>query len=426
MNAAAPSDAILDRLLSLHPKIIDLVLDRVLRLLAAMGNPERALPPVVHIAGTNGKGSTLAMIRAGLERGGASVHAYTSPHLVRFHERIRLSGNLIAEPELSALLEECEIANRGAPITFFEITTVAALVAFARHPADWCLLETGLGGRLDATNVVERPRLTIITPVSIDHQQYLGETVAEIAGEKAGILKPGVTCIVGPQPASALDVIERRAEVIGAPLLIHGQDWQVGREHGRIAYQDDAGLLDLDPPALIGAHQVTNAGLAVAALRALGQSDAVCQAGLSRVEWPARMQRLTQGPLVGRLPASAELWVDGGHNAAAGQAVADALSLMPGKTHLIVGMLNSKSAADFLRPLAKRAGHVRTVDIPGSEASYSAEALARIASDTGIQAEAAHSVEEALDNIIAHAPTPTRVLICGSLYLAGNVLRDHG
>ncbi|HUF87950.1 MAG TPA: Mur ligase family protein, partial [Thermohalobaculum sp.] len=305
--APQPSDAILERLLALHPRIIDLTLDRVWRLLGEMGDPQRLLPPVVHIAGTNGKGSTLAMIRAGMEAGGARVHAYTSPHLVRFHERVRLGGVLIPEADLAAVLAECERVNAGRPITFFEITTVAACLAFARAPADWTLLEVGLGGRLDATNVIDRPALTVITPVSLDHQQYLGETLAEIAFEKAGILKPGVPCVVGPQEDAARAVIEARAAELGAPVLMHGQDWMARAEHGRLVYEDARGRIDLDPPVLPGAHQFENAGMAIAALRTLGFDEAACRAAPARADWPARLQRLTRGPLAGRLPAGATL-----------------------------------------------------------------------------------------------------------------------
>jgi dihydrofolate synthase/folylpolyglutamate synthase len=429
-----PSDLLLDRLLKLHPKVIDLSLDRVWRLLATVGHPERVLPPVVHIAGTNGKGSVLAMIRAGLASAGLSAHAYTSPHLVRFHERIRVAGETIGEPALADLLAECEAANAGAPITFFEITTVAALLAFARSPADITLLEVGLGGRLDATNVVERPRLTVITPVSIDHQQYLGETLAEIAGEKAGILKPGVACIVGQQPEDALDVIEARAAAVGAPLLVHGRDWLVRPEHGRVVYQDEHCLLDLDPPRLLGQHQVGNGGVAIAALRALGLDQRAAQAALSTAIWPARMQRLTRGPLVEALPAGAELWLDGGHNAAAGEAIAAVLDEWraraalpaPLPVHLVVGMLETKAAADFLRPLGPRAAGVRTVAIPGADASYSAEALAGIAERAGIRARPAASVLDAVTGIAGAATAPFRVMICGSLYLAGHVLAANG
>lgn len=299
MNAPG-SDLLLERLMTLHPKIIDLTLDRVWRLLATLDHPERRLPPVVHIAGTNGKGSTLAMIRAGLEGAGQTCHAYTSPHLARFHERIRLAGELISEPDLAALLAECETANGGAPITYFEITTVAALLAFARTPADWTLLEVGLGGRLDATNVIDTPALCVITPVSYDHQQFLGDTLPEIAGEKAGILKRGVTCVVGPQQDAALEVIEDRAARVGAPLRAHGQHWHVSVEHERLVYQDETGLLDLPLPVLPGPHQIENAGMALAALRALGTGDP--EPALTKAQWPARMQRLRHGPLVELAP----------------------------------------------------------------------------------------------------------------------------
>lgn len=426
MREAELSDVLLDRLLTLHPKIIDLSLDRVWRLLAAVGHPERSLPPVVHVAGTNGKGSVLAMIRAGLAGAGFASHAYTSPHLVRFHERIRVAGNTIAEPDLAALLVECESANGGVPITFFEITTVAALLAFARMAADYTLLEVGLGGRLDATNVVDKPRLTIITPVSVDHQQYLGETLAEIAGEKAGILKPGVPCIVGPQPEAALDVITARAATVGAPLKMYGEDWLVRTEHGRLVYQDEECLLDLDPPRLAGAHQVSNAGIAVAALRALGLGQTAAEAALRDAAWPARMQRLSRGPLAEALPPTAELWLDGGHNPAAGEALAAILdewrARAPLPVHLIVGMLETKAAADFLRPLAPRAASLSTVTIPGAQASYPAEALAAIAEGIGARARAAGSVDAAIARLATEAAAPFRVLICGSLYLAGHVL----
>ena len=429
MRTAQTSDVLLDRLLTLHPKIIDLTLDRVWRLLEALGNPQDALPPVVHVAGTNGKGSTIAMIRAGLEAAGERVHVYTSPHLVRFHERIRVAGELISEPDLAALLAECEDANGGEPITFFEITTAAAILAFARTPADHLLLEVGLGGRLDATNVIARPELTVITPVSIDHQQYLGETLGEIAAEKAGILKPGVPCVVAAQPDAALAVIEARAEEVGAPLLIAGQDWLVHEEHGRVVYQDSTGLLDLDRPVLPGAHQVANGGTAVAALRALGRDAAACHAALTRAEWPARMQRLRRGPLAEGLAEGVELWLDGGHNAAAGEVLAAVLddwhARRPAPVHLIVGMLETKSAADFLSPLGPRIAGLETVAIPGAASTYSAEALAGLARATGIAAHPADSVEAALDRITARLDGPARVVICGSLYLAGHVLAEN-
>ena len=417
----APSDAILDRLLALHPKRIDLTLDRMHRILAALGHPERALPPVIHVAGTNGKGSTVAMLRAGLEGTGHRVHVYTSPHLARFHERIRLAGALIGEPALAALLAECERANAGAPITFFEITTAAALLAFAREPADWCLLEVGLGGRLDATNVVDRPRLTIVTPVSLDHQAFLGDTLREIAGEKAGILKRGVPCVVGPQPDDALDAIEVRAARAGAPLLVHGQHWHVRTERGRLVFEDERGLMDLPPPALPGPHQVQNAGAAVAALRALDLARAA-EAAVTGAAWPARMQRLVDHPL-NRLAPGAQLWLDGGHNPAAGEALALTLAAMgPAPTHAVAGLLRTKDAAGYFRPLAPHLAGLRTVSIPGEDATLSAEETAEAAGGAGIAARPAASVEAAVGAIAAEAPQ-ARILVCGSLYLAGHVLR---
>ncbi|WP_413874905.1 bifunctional folylpolyglutamate synthase/dihydrofolate synthase [Albidovulum sp.] len=419
------SDLILQRMMTLHPKIIDLTLDRVHRLLAALGHPERALPPVIHIAGTNGKGSTQAMIRAGLEAAGAKVHAYTSPHLARFHERIRLAGDLISEGYLAEILEECETANAGIPITYFEITTCAAFLAFARTPADWTLLEVGLGGRLDATNVVDRPRLTIITPVSIDHQQYLGETLAEIAGEKAGILKRGVPCVVGPQEDAALDVIEARAAALGAPLLVHGQHWTAWEERGRLVFQDESGLLDLPLPVLPGPHQIDNAGAALAALRHLDANEAACEAAVTGAYWPARMQRLTRGPLV-EAAGTCELWLDGGHNPAGGVAVAATLARMPKKpTHLVLGMLNTKDIAGYLRPVAAEARTLTAVSIPGEANTLSADETQAAAARAGIAAETAESVLAAVSRIAASDPG-ARILICGSLYLAGGVLRENG
>jgi dihydrofolate synthase/folylpolyglutamate synthase len=419
------SDAVLERMMTLHPKVIDLTLDRVHRLLAALGHPERSLPPVIHIAGTNGKGSTQAMIRAGLESAGRRVHAYTSPHLARFHERIRLAGALISEPALTALLDECVVANGPDEITFFEITTCAAFAAFARTPADYTLLEVGLGGRLDATNVVARPALTIITPVSIDHQQYLGETLPEIAGEKAGIIKRGVPCVVGPQVPEGLAVIEARAEALGAPLFVFGQHWHCFAEAGRLIYQDENGLLDLPLPNLPGPHQIQNAGAAIAALRVLGFDEAACEAAVSRAEWPARMQRLRTGPLVDLAPG-VELWLDGGHNPAGGEALAATLAAMPRRaTHLICGMLNTKDIAGYLRPLAAHADSLHAISIPGEKNTLPAEVTADVARGVGMVAHQADSAADALATIAAGDPA-ARVLICGSLYLAGSILRENG
>ncbi|WP_417806265.1 bifunctional folylpolyglutamate synthase/dihydrofolate synthase [Thioclava sp.] len=419
------SDTILARLMGLHLKVIDLSLDRMERLLAALDHPERQIPPVIHIAGTNGKGSTQAMIRAGLEAAGKRVHAYTSPHLARFHERIRLAGTLISEPDLAKLLDEVEAANDGAPITFFEVTTAAAFLAFARSPADFTLLEVGLGGRLDATNVIDQPMLTIITPVSIDHQQFLGETLPEIAGEKAGIIKRAVQLVIGPQQDAALDVIEARAARLGASVLAYGQHWQVWEERGRLVFQDESGLLDLPLPNLPGPHQIQNAGAALAALRHLGVDEAACEAAVTRAQWPARMQRLRQGPLIDAAP-EAELWLDGGHNPAAGEMIAATLASLPRRpTHLICGMLNTKDVTGYLRPLAPHATQLIAVSIPGEANTLSAEETAAAASKVGISTRAAPSVGAALDAITAQDAN-ARVLICGSLYLAGQVLRENG
>ncbi len=428
MNARG-SDAILTRLAALHPKMIDLSLDRVRRLLGALGDPQCAVPPVVHIAGTNGKGSTLAMIRAGLEAGGAQVHAYTSPHLVRFHERIRLAGALIDEAALTALLDEVEAVNAGAPITFFEVTTCAGFLAFARTPADWLLLEVGLGGRLDTTNVVDSPALCVITPVSMDHEAYLGDRLDLIAAEKAGILKPRVPCVVGPQAPEAMAVIEARAEALGCPLIVHGRDWLVWSERGRMVFQDDTGLLDLPLPVLPGGHQIDNAGAALAALRALGRLDLagahVAEAAVTRAEWPARMQRLRRGPLVDAAPG-AELWLDGGHNPAAGTALAAVLAGLPARpTHLICGMLNTKDIGGFLRPLASVAASLHAVAIPDAPATLPAQVTADAARAAGLPAQVSGSVTAALADIVSQQPG-ARVVICGSLYLAGAVLAENG
>ncbi|WP_317055993.1 bifunctional folylpolyglutamate synthase/dihydrofolate synthase [Roseovarius rhodophyticola] len=419
------SDVILERMMSLHPKIIDLTLDRVWRLLDRLGNPQEALPPVIHIAGTNGKGSTLAMIRAGIEGAGQRAHAYTSPHLARFHERIRLAGDLISEPDLNAVLDECYAANGDAPITYFEITTCAALLAMSRVKADFTLLEVGLGGRLDATNVIAKPALTIITPVSMDHEQFLGDTLAAIAGEKAGIIKRSVPCVVSPQADDAMDVIEAKARSLGAPLLAYGQHWHVTTERGRLIFQDEHGLRDLPLPNLPGAHQIENAGAAIAALRHLNLGDAAIEAAVTSAHWPARMQRLTEGALAQTAP-EAELWLDGGHNPAAGQALANHIATLPQRpTHLICGMLNTKDISGYLTPLATVADSLTAVSIPGEANTLPAADTAAAANSAGFTATAADSVEDALHQITAQTPN-ARILICGSLYLAGHILRENG
>ncbi|KJZ19124.1 bifunctional folylpolyglutamate synthase/dihydrofolate synthase [Loktanella sp. S4079] len=420
----ATSDVILERMMALHPKVIDLTLARVWTLLAKLDHPEKRLPPVIHLAGTNGKGSTQAMIRAGLEADQAKVHAYTSPHLARFHERIRLAGDLITEEALTQVLDRCYGANGTDPITYFEITTVAALLAFSETPADYTLLEVGLGGRLDATNVIDKPALTIITPVDLDHQQFLGDTLAKIAAEKAGIIKRGVPCVVGPQHEESMDVIENVAARLGAPLYAYGQQWHVSAEHERLIYQDERGLLDLPLPNLPGPHQVMNAGAAIAALRLLGKEEAACEAAVTRAYWPARMEKLTKGALV-EMALPAELWLDGGHNPAAGRVLAQTLSAQPPRpTHLICGMLNTKDIDGYLAPLAKVAQTLTAVSIPDEPNTIPAQDTADAAMRVGLQASVAQSVAEAIRTIRDTTPN-ARILICGSLYLAGHVMREN-
>jgi len=423
------SELILERLRALHPRAIDLSLARIERLLAALGHPEQRLAPVVHIAGTNGKGSTLAMLDAMLQSDGRRVQRYISPHLVHFNERFLFDGRPIDEPTLAEVLEHCERINLGLSITEFEITTAAAFLAFSRRPADLLLIETGLGGRLDATNVIARPRLTALAPISLDHQSFLGERLAQIAFEKAGILKPGVPCIVGPQPAEALAVIEARAAEIGAPLQIHGRDWLARRAGDRLLVESGERRLDLPLPVLAGAHQIDNAGLAVTCaleLRDLAPARDAIAAGLRTARWLARLQHLARGPLVDLLPAGSALWLDGGHNPGAACALAESLKdTDPRPWHLVVGMLRTKDQHGFLAPLAPLARSIRTVPVPDEPASWDPAAAADWLRESGADATPAAGVAAALATLADSEPQPLRVLICGSLYLAGHVLRDN-
>jgi dihydrofolate synthase/folylpolyglutamate synthase len=418
------ADPILARLTRLHPKTIDMSLDRLVRLLSALGSPHLSLPPVVHVAGTNGKGSTLAYLRATCEAAGERVHVYTSPHLVRFNERIRVAGALISDPDLEAILAEIERINAGAPITFFEITTAAAFLAFARTKADRTLLETGMGGRLDATNVVPKPELVALTPISFDHMQYLGGTLAAIASEKAGIVKPGVTCVVGVQPPEAAAVFDARANALGAPLHRHASEWSFTVRGDGFAFRGRK-TRELPRPALPGAHQYENAALAVACAEELGLPDAAIETGVARAEWPARLQRLTRGPLVETLPRDVRPFLDGGHNEAAGEALAQ---WEPDrKIDLVFGMLSTKKPGDFLRHVARRVRRLRAVPVPNETLSLPASAIAQAARAAGIGdvAEAA-SVEAAIRDLAPGASPDVPVLICGSLYLCGTVLAENG
>jgi dihydrofolate synthase/folylpolyglutamate synthase len=423
------TDRVLARLMQLHPKKIDLSLGRTLRMLELVGNPHERVPPTVHVAGTNGKGSTVATMRACLEAAGLRAHVYTSPHLVRFNERIRIAGELIDEDALLDVLEECERANGGEPITFFEITTAAAFLAFARAPADVLLLETGLGGRLDSTNVIAHPAATAITPISLDHQAFLGDTIAAIAGEKAGILKAGAPGIVAPQTVEAEAVIEARAAAIGAPLKRWRHEWRCDPSDGGMRYEGPRWRLDLPLPSLAGAHQIGNAGTAIACLEQLASVAVPEQAirdGLRQIEWPARLQQLRRGPLIDLLPRGWELWLDGGHNPGAGAVIAEAAVKWGDRPlHLIVGMLNTKDASGFLAPLAAHARSLHAVTIPGEENPHPADQIAMSANSVGIVGKVSPSVAAAMREIAAGGGQG-RVLICGSLHLAGVVLGENG
>jgi dihydrofolate synthase/folylpolyglutamate synthase len=432
------STSLLARMHNLHDRAIDLSsLARLERLLRDLDNPHLNLPPTIHVAGTNGKGSACAFARAMLEAQGLKVHMYTSPHLIRFHERIRLAGQVISEDELVATLEDVLRVNAGQPITFFEITTAAAFLAFSRHPADALVLEVGFGGKRDATNVIARPAMTIVQPVGLDHQEFFGTTIPQIAAEKAGIVKRGIPVIIGPQDDLARDVILRHADRVSAPAFVFGQDFSAHQEHGRMVYQDEHGLLDLPLPKLVGRHQIDNAAVAIAALRLANRAwgtDAAIEQGLKTVDWPARLQRLTKGPLVAMAPKGAELWLDGGHNphcaAAVSRAIADLEEVADRPLYLICGMLRTKDAVGFLGAFRGLARHVVTVSIPGEIDSYGAGALYDMSRAAGLDAAPAEDLEDAMLQLQAWSRAhpkepPPRILICGSLYLAGQVLTEN-
>lgn len=439
--AAKPSLSLADvvaRVSALHPIKIDLNLDRINRLLERLDHPERKLPPVIHVAGTNGKGSTIAYLRATLEAAGLRVHTYTSPYLVRLNECFRLGreggGVLVGDDELTVALERCERANAGAPITVFEIKTAAAFLLFAQNPADALLLEVGLGGRLDATNVIEKPAASVITPVSMDHTEFLGTTLTSIAGEKAAIIKRGVPVVVAEQSADAMAVIEAQANRMRAPLHAAGQQWHVGIEHGRLVYQDDRGLMDLAAPKLFGRHQFDNAGLAIATLRATDAfkvSPAAFEAGIVGAEWPARMQRLASGRLIDLAPAGSEVWLDGGHNAEGGRVAAAALGDLEERVSrplvIIAGMMANKDAAGFLANFAGQTRHIIAVAIPDQDGAMAPDRLADAVRQLGMRVEIAASVDAAMRRLAGLAyEVPPRILITGSLYLAGHVLSANG
>ncbi len=442
MNASetprAPLGELIARLSALHPERIDLTLDRIHRLLAQLDHPERKLAPVIHVAGTNGKGSTVAYLRAILEAAGLRVHTYTSPYLVRINESFRLGcaggGRLATDDELHAAFAHCEQANAGAPITFFEIKTAAAFCLFAEHPADVVLLEVGLGGRLDATNVIETPLAAVLTPISMDHTDFLGPSLTSIAGEKAAIIKRNVPVVCAEQPPEAMDVIELQARRMRAPLCAGGQQWHVGVERGRLVYQDDRGLMDLAAPKLFGRHQFDNAGLAIATLRAIDGfkiTHAAFEAGIVNAEWPARMQRLASGALINLGPAGCEIWLDGGHNAEGRRVAAAALGDLEERVSrplvVIAGMMANKDAQAFLANFAGLTRHIIAVPIPDQANAMAPERVADAARALGMRVEIAAGVEAALRSVARLAyEVPPRILITGSLYLAGHVLALNG
>ncbi len=424
------------RLMTLHPKGYDLSLGRIRRLLAALGNPHRRLPPVIHIAGTNGKGSCTAFCRALVEAAGLVAHTHTSPHLVRWHERFRLAGRLVDDAVLAETLRRVATANGGEQITIFEILTAAMFVLFSEHPADVAIVEVGMGGRADATNVVEKPTVSVIMPIGLDHQAHLGATADLIAAEKAGIMKPDVPVVIGAQPhAAARDVLVARARAVGCPATVYGEDFLAFEEHGRMVYQDSDGLLDLPLPALPGRHQIANAAAAIAALRAsrFDISEGATERAMTQVTWPARMQRLDAGPVTALAPQGAEVWIDGGHNPDGAQMAAEFLAAREEDVErplfLIAGMLSSKDPAAYFRVFEGLARHVFAVPVPSTDAGTDAAVLADFAVEAGLSAEPMPDVASALS--LLHESwngleRPPRILICGSLYLAGDVLSANG
>lgn len=439
--AVSAAEQEIEKLMTLHPKGFDLSLDRIRRLLEVLENPHRKLPPVIHIAGTNGKGSATAFCSALLEAAGLAVHVHTSPHLVNWHERYRIGvkggRSQIVEDEMFAeALRRVAAANAGQTITVFEILTAVTFLLFSEQPADAVILEVGLGGRFDATNVVERPAVSVIMPISLDHQPYLGDRVELIAAEKAGIMKRGCPVVIGKQEYSpALDVLVESAERLSCPMAVYGQDFSAHEEFGRLIYQDDFGLADLPLPRLPGRHQIANAAAAIRAVKAAGfaLTDVMIEKAMATVEWPGRLQRLTEGRLLELAPKDAEIWVDGGHNPGAGEVIAEAMAGLEERRarplYLVTGMINTKDPVGYFRAFADIAEHVFTVPIHGSDAGLDPVALAESAFDAGLVAEPAGSVAEALAEIVRRQlpeAVPPRILIGGSLYLVGNVLADNG
>lgn len=440
MTTVKAADREIERLMALHPKGFDLSLDRIRRLMQRLGNPQDRLPPVIHIAGTNGKGSAAAFSRALLEAAGQAVHVHTSPHLVNWHERYRLAapggGRLVDDEVLAEAISRVAEANAGEQITVFEILTAVTFILFAEHPADAVIIEVGLGGRFDATNLIDKPAVSLIMPVSLDHEAYLGDRVELIAAEKAGIIKRGCPVVIGQQETDAArEVLVETAERLDCPLSVYGQDFVAFEENGRMVYQDETGLMDLLPPRLLGRHQFANAAAAIAAVRAAGFEidDQAAEAAMLTVEWPGRMQRLLQGKLLELAPPGAEVWLDGGHNPGAGMVVSEALAEMedkdPRPLFMISGMINTKDQSGYFRAFKGLARHVYTVPVSTSDAGVPNDELAVRAEAAGLSAEPVSSVANALMLLRDNWPegdTPPRILIGGSLYLAGAVLAENG
>ena len=427
MTLEQETNNVLNRLQELHPKQIDLSLGRIQNLMARLGSPQKTLPPVIHVAGTNGKGSTIAFLRAILEATGLRVHVYTSPHLVNFMERIVLAGDVISEDNLNQVLADCERANAGEPITFFEITTAAAFLAFASVPADVVILETGLGGRLDATNIIEKPALTVITPISMDHMHFLGNSLNKIAAEKAAIQKHNVPSVVASQQEISQRVLLAQAREVGTNIFLYGRDWQVTMDTDGFVYRSSKRHLTLPKPSLYGAHQLINAGCAIACLEKLSLfhiTEKAMRLGLKNTMWPGRLEQLREGHLVTSLPNGWELWLDGGHNAGAGEALRQTLLDWNEKpTHLIVGMLETKQIHDFLAPLVPQTESMHMIEIPDEPKTAKASSLAAAAQELGVRTAISENVLNAISDIITKEKKTARILVCGSLYLLGHVYK---
>lgn len=435
------ADALIEKLSAIHPKGYDLSLDRIRQVLSRLDDPHLKLPPVIHVAGTNGKGSTIAFCRAMLEAAGYTAHVHTSPHLVSWNERFRMAsksgGTLVSDALLEETVERVTQANNGAPITIFEILTAAMFLLFAEHPAQCCLIETGLGGRFDATNVISEPRASIITNIALDHQSYLGDRLEMIAAEKAGIIKPECIVVIGPQIDIVRAVLEETALSKDAPAFVAGQDFTYFEQGGRFVYQDETGLLDLPVPRLAGAHQLANAAGAIAALRyaEFDIPDDAFEAAMETVQWPGRMERLKNGSLQHHLAKATdspvEIWIDGGHNPGAGIVIshflADLDERAPMPVFLVAGMLNTKDPIGYFQSFEGIAERVFTVPVPGTDAGIDAHKLAGIVNSAGLQASTCLSVGDALEAItgLLAGGEPARILICGSLYLVGDVLRAN-